>query len=352
MGIDWQQLYASNQAQIRAAFSRAGIPEPSLSAVLADRLSVLPVPGRHLDHLGVVDRGGLGALVHVPSSLDPTEPAPLVCMLHGCTQDPSTFAAATMMNDLADRHRFVVVYPGQARGRNALGCWNWFLPEHQRRGCGEPEAIAEIVRDLIEDDPRFTIDPERVFVAGLSSGAAMAVILAVCYPELFAAVAVHSGLPYRSATDVSSAFRVMSHGPANPEDSVHASNGPCSRLVRIIVIHGTADRTVAPINAKAVLRQSMTAHHIAAPSTSKHDVERPTRSWRSRANGGYSYTRSQWADRTGTVMHELVEVDDLGHAWSGGAPGGSYTDPRGPSASAMISEFFALTTAPAYALAP
>jgi poly(hydroxyalkanoate) depolymerase family esterase len=328
MGIDWQELYASNQAQIRAALSNGGV--------------------QHLP----TERRRHGALVHIPASLDQTEPAPLVCMLHGCTQDPGTFAAATMMNRVADRHGFVVVYPGQNRLDNAMGCWNWFRPEHQRRGAGEPAAIAGTVRNLVEGDPRFTIDPERVFVAGLSSGGAMALILAVCYPELFAAVAVHSGLPYRAATDMSSAFRVMAQGAADLEDldqAVLASIGPHSRQVPSIVIHGTADRTVSPINAKAVLRQSMTANHIAAPTSREHDVERPTRSWRSQTTGGHSYIRSQWADETGTVMHELLEVDNLGHAWSGGAPGGSYTDPRGPSASETISGFFSLTKAAAYA---
>jgi poly(hydroxyalkanoate) depolymerase family esterase len=274
-------------------------------------------------------------------------------MLHGCTQDPGTFAAATMMNDLADRHSFVVVYPGQDRLGNAMGCWNWFRPEHQRRGTGEPAAIARTVRDLVESDHRFTIDPERVFVAGLSSGGAMALILAVCYPELFAAVAVHSGLPYRAATDVASAFRVMAKGAEDVEDlegAVLASIGPHSRPVPSIVIQGTADRTVSPVNAKAILRQAMAANHLAAPTGHKHFVERPTSSWRAQSNGGYTYIRSQWVDETGTVMHELLEVDTLGHAWSGGAAGGSYTDPRGPSASEAISEFFSLTKAAAYAV--
>jgi len=267
-------------------------------------------------------------------------------MLHGCTQDPAAFAAATLMNDAADRHRFVVAYPGQDRRENPQGCWNWFLPEHQRRGAGEPAAIAEIVRDLIETNSRCTIDPGRVFVAGLSSGGAMAAILAACYPDLFAAVAVHSGLAYGSATDMASAFNVMARGGGNADvqgRAAHAAMGDHSRPVPTMVIHGSADTTVAPANATHVLRQSMTANHLAAPETCDHDVARPTTSWRAEVDGGHPYTRSRWTDKRGALMHELLEIGGLGHAWSGGAAGGSYTDPRGPSATEALWTFFALT---------
>ncbi len=267
-------------------------------------------------------------------------------MLHGCTQDPATFAAATLMNDAADRHGFVVVYPGQDRGSNPQGCWNWFLPEHQQRGAGEPAAIVRIVGDLVADKTRCAIDPGRVFVAGLSSGGAMAAILAACYPELFAAVAVHSGLAYRSASDVASAFQAMSRGAERADAdgrAVHAAMGDHYRPVPSIVIHGSADSTVAPANAIQLLRQSMGANHLAAPQRGQHDVAHPTSSWRAHVDGGHAYTRSQWLDESGTLMHELLEVEGLGHAWSGGAAGGSFTDPRGPSATEAICTFFSLT---------
>jgi poly(hydroxyalkanoate) depolymerase family esterase len=276
---------------------------------------------------------------------------PLICMLHGCNQDPATFAAATLMNEAAERHGFVVVYPGQDRGSNPQGCWNWFRPEHQRRGAGEPAAIARIVCELIDENVRCTIDRERVFVAGLSSGGAMAAILAACYPELFTAMAVHSGLPYRSATDIASAFEAMAGRSRSTEAQgreTDAAVGNRCRPVASIVIHGSADRTVAPANAIEVLRQSMTANHRAAPHSSNYDVARPTKTFRSRVDGGHAYTRSQWIDERGSVMHELLEIDGLGHAWSGGAAGGSYTDPRGPSATEAICRFFSLTTAKAH----
>ena len=283
--------------------------------------------------------------MHVPHGLDPSVPASVVCMLHGCTQDPAAFAAATSMNDAADRHRFVVVYPGQDRGRNPQGCWNWFLPQHQQRGAGEPEAIATIVRELIDRDPRCSIDPGRVFVAGFSAGAAMAVILATCYPDVFAAVAVHSGVAYRSASNIVSAFEAMARPGEGNAQTAHAAMGKHTRPIPSVVLHGSADRTVAPANAIEVLRQSMNANHLAAPETCDHDIARPTTSRRAHTKDEHPYTQSRWTDANGALKHELIEVDGLAHAWSGGAPNGSYTDPKGPSATDAIWTFFSLTTA-------
>jgi poly(hydroxyalkanoate) depolymerase family esterase len=264
-------------------------------------------------------------------------------MLHGCTQDPMKFAAATMMNSAADRHGFVIVYPGQDRGQNPQGCWNWFLPAHQQRGSGEPAAIAGILRALMDGSSRYTIDPARVFVAGLSSGGAMAAILGACYPDLFAAVAVHSGLAYQSASSVGSAFGAMARGVGDADvqgQAAHAAMGSHARAIPTMVIHGTADRTVAPVNAVNVLRQSMTANHLATPDTCDHHVDHPTITRRRQSVDGRSYTQSQWTDQRGRLTHELLMVDGLGHAWSGGAVGGSHTDPRGPSATDAIWQFF------------
>jgi poly(hydroxyalkanoate) depolymerase family esterase len=344
--IDWRKLYASNQA----AIVRGGIaPSEAIDLV---RLRAVPnslpaaMPG--LKRASKFGQNGHPPLVHVPRRLDPATPAPLVCMLHGCTQDPASFAAATLMNEAADRHGFVVVYPGQNRGHNPQGCWNWFLPEHQRRDVGEPAAIARVVRDLIETNAPCTVDPGRVFVAGLSSGGAMAAILAACYPDLFAAVAVHSGLAYNSATSMRSAVDVMARGAGDADAqgrAARAAMGGHARPVPSIVIQGNADHTVTAANAINVLRQSMTTNHLAAPDTCDHDVANPTTSWCGHADRGHSYTQSRWTDSHGALMHELLEIDGLGHAWSGGAAGRSYTDPQGPSATKAICTFFSLTTA-------
>lgn len=341
-GIDWRQLYAENQA----AIAQAGIPTGNM---IYPRPPISPSRHRSIRPAGLGGRSarratGGSVLVHVPRGLDPTLPAPVVCMLHGCTQDPAGFAAATSMNDAADRHGFVVVYPGQDRGRNPQGCWNWFQPQHQQRGRGEPEAIAMLLRDLVAGDSRCSVDPGRIFVAGFSAGAAMAVILATCYPDLFAAVAVHSGLAYRSASDVMSAFEVMGRPQEADAQAAHAAMGKHAQPIPSIVIHGGADRTVAAANAIAVLSQSMSANHLAAPEICDLDIARPTTSRRYETKGRHTYTQSRWTGANGALMHELIEVDRLGHAWSGGAAGGSYTDPRGPSATNAIWTFFSLTT--------
>jgi poly(hydroxyalkanoate) depolymerase family esterase len=337
--VDWRELYAANQA----AIARAGVaPSQRQIRPWSDRLMGPGPAGSSRSQRRLPGVQG-GALVHVPHGLDAAKPAPLVCMLHGCTQDPTKFAAATLMNDAADRHGFVVVYPGQDRVRNSQGCWNWFVPGHQQRDNGEPAAIAAILGDVIDTHPRCTIDPDRVFVAGLSAGGAMAAILGACYPDLFAAIAVHSGLAYRSATSMSSAFDAMNRGGGDAEvqgHAAHAAMGTNARPVPSIVIHGTADHTVAPINAINLLRQSMTANHLAAPDICNHDAASPTSSRRGEADHGRPYTQSQWIDACGRLTHELLMIDGLGHAWSGGATGVAHTDPLGPCASEAIWAFF------------
>jgi len=339
--IDWRQLYASN----RAVIERAGGAPVNLPA----GVGVSDGSGAWDERTFTVAGRTRRALVHPPAGVEPHTAVPLVCMLHGCTQDAASFAAATLMNDAADRHGFVAVYPQQERGDNPQVCWNWFLPQHQARGGGEPASIAAIVRELVGTASPWTIDPARVFVAGLSAGGAMAAIMAATHPDLFSAVAVHSGLAYRSATDVRAALAAMAHGSEDPVAqgrAARAAMGDHARAIPSIVVHGTADARVAAVNARQVLQQSMTANALAAPERSDlgFDLARPASTSRGRDDGGHAFTRSEWTDGRGVVMHELIEVDGLGHAWSGGAPGGSYTDPRGPDATEAIWRFFTQAT--------
>ncbi len=339
--IDWRELYAAN----RAAIERAGVATSDPPPGLAGSRPTAAPGERTFTVAGRTRR----ALVHAPAGADPQIALPLVCMLHGCTQDAASFAAATLMDDAADRHGFAVVYPQQELGDNPRRCWNWFLPEHQARGTGEPASIAAIVRELVGTASPWTIDPRRVFVAGLSAGGAMAAVMAATYPDLFAAVAVHSGLAYRSAANVTEALTAMARGSEDPVGAgraAHGAMGAHARAVPSIVVHGSADATVAPVNAERVLQQSMAANRLAAPEAGDLDSARPTTITQGRVDGGHAYTRSQWTDGGGVVMHERLDVDGLGHAWSGGAPGGSYTDPRGPDATEAIWRFFAQAVPP------
>ncbi|MBD0282799.1 MAG: PHB depolymerase family esterase [Thermoleophilaceae bacterium] len=350
----------------RAPTQQSGVAHDELAAALRTPLRPAPSPVRrrpgrgrgaavpgedaaHHERTFTVGGRARRALIHLPRGVKPGAAVPLVCMLHGGTQDPPSFAAATRITAAADRYGFVAVCPRQSREDNLLGCWNWFLPEHQARGAGEPAHIAGIVSALIATTTKLTIDTRRILIAGFSAGGAMAAIVAATYPDLFAAVAVHSGLAYGCASDLGAAFRAMASGGNDPDAqgrAAHAAMGVFARPVPTIVIHGSNDRIVTPVNALQLLQQTMTANRLAAPEGCDLDIARPATTWRERVNGGHAYTRSQWTDRRGALMHELLIVDGLEHAWSGGAPGGSHTDPSGPDATDAIWRFFARATGP------
>lgn len=245
------------------------------------------------------------------------EPRPLLVMLHGCTQDPNDFAAGTGMNRLASEAGLIVAYPGQSQAANAQRCWNWFEPTEQERARGEPSLIAGITREVTRDH---AVDAGRVYIAGLSAGGAEAAVLASTYPDLYAAYGVHSGLAYGAARDVASAFQAMRQPAAGRPGTAGG------KIVPVIVVHGDRDATVHPGNGAAVIRQTVGPLETA--------VER------GRVPGGHAWTRTRHMAPTGSTLAEHWQVHGLGHAWSGGAASGSYTDPRGPDASRAMLEFF------------
>ena len=243
-------------------------------------------------------------------------PLPLIVMLHGCTQTPDDFAAGTAMNEMAQAHGCYVLYPAQSQQANPQRCWNWFKHSHQQRGRGEPALIAGMTRQVME---QHAVDPARVYVAGLSAGGAMAAILGETYPDLFAAVGVHSGLAAGAASDLPSAMAAMQgNGRAMAETSAR---------VPTIVFHGDADSTVHPRNGEQVAAANADA--AIAPEVNPHDTPGKRRS-----------TRHVHRDARGNVLAEHWVVHGAPHAWSGGSARGSYTDARGPDASAEMLRFF------------
>jgi poly(hydroxyalkanoate) depolymerase family esterase len=245
----------------------------------------------------------------------------LLVMLHGGTQDADDFAAGTRMNALAEEHGFIVAYPNQSKAANASLCWNWFTPENQMRGRGEPAIIAGITSEVIAD---YDVDPARVFVAGLSAGGAMAAVMGATYPDLYAAVGVHSGLPYRSAADLPSAFAAMRGHAGQRQSRKWLGTGDDSRPLRTIVFHGDADNIVHPSNGASI--------NVASDESVEHR--------KVQHDGMRSHTRTVTRDKTGLVVVEHWLVHGSGHAWSGGSADGTYTDPQGPDASREMLRFF------------
>lgn len=256
--------------------------------------------------------------VYVPSKLTSAK-APLVVMLHGCTQNADDFALGTGMNRLAEEHGFIVAYPEQPITANQLGCWNWFNGAHQLRDSGEPSIIAGLTRQLISE---MSLDPARVFIAGLSAGGAMADVMSVTYPDLYAAAGIHSGLPYGVATDQASAFVAMS-GKSKLQQTKHRRS-----RTRTVIFHGASDAKVHPTNAERIAME-------ARAGISEKREERTQRG----VSNGLQYSRMIVTDRN-SLQLEYWTVEGLGHAWCGGSPEGSHTERRGPDASREMVRFF------------
>lgn len=305
-----------------AALTQSGDLMGATEAIQAALGGGAKAPGKRSPEVSRQYQGAAGArdyLLYVPEGLVVAKG--MIMMLHGCQQTPGDFATGTAMNAQADALGFVVVYPGQSRGANVQGCWNWFEAGHQKRDLGEPAILAGIAGEVAA---KFGLTRARCFVAGLSAGGAMAATLGQIYPDVFAGVGVHSGLAHGSADDLMSALAAM-----RGQGRVGRRGKGKAAQVRTIILHGDADNTVHPSNAGEV--RAAARHHL--PKGLSERVVAGV------ANGR-RYSRLLVEDASGRCLIEDWTIAGAGHAWSGGNAAGSFTDAKGPDASAEMARFF------------
>ncbi|WP_322892221.1 MULTISPECIES: PHB depolymerase family esterase [unclassified Yoonia] len=312
MANGWRLMWSGPAAMQSLVFARATPTPEALPVILPiaagatfaeDRFTCDAGSRRYLAYVPATAKGGITGLV---------------VMLHGATQSPEDFAAGTGMNALADEHGFVVVYPHQSPEDQAQSCWNWFDRGDQQRDVGEPAILAGLTRLVIA---RHDIPADHVFVAGLSAGAAMAVILGETYPDIFSAVGAHSGLPAGAARNVPTAFAAMA--------GLRGITGGDGPAMRTSVFHGSADGTVVPSNGDRIALNAQEDGQDSGEAVAKAG----------RTNGR-SFQKSTTFGDDGREAVEHWLVDGAGHAWSGGQASGSYTDTQGPDASAEMIRFF------------
>jgi poly(hydroxyalkanoate) depolymerase family esterase len=279
---------------------------------------------------------------YVPSGASGGEP--LLVALHGCSQEPDGFAAATRFNDLAEREGFVVVYPDQSAFANPYDCWNWFYDYHTTsRGTGEGGVVTDIAR---HERDRLSLDPDRVYLAGFSAGAAMVPNLLATYADVYAAGGVHSGLEYDAADTATGGTWAMSYGGPDPwyqgEQASEAMAGyGVADDVPTVCVHGTADDTVAPVNGDQVTVQAVETNDLGTDGRDDGNVDVPADQDDSGTTGGYDWRRRRFADDAGRVLVEYWAVEGMGHAWAGGAADRAYTAPDAPDATRIVWDFLA-----------
>jgi poly(hydroxyalkanoate) depolymerase family esterase len=300
------------------------VREPALEQPLPRATVVEGRPGQFVSGFYSCPAGTRPYKLYVPTAYI-EQALPLVVMLHGCHQGADTFANGTRMNALAEEWPCLVLYPEQTHTANRHRCWNWFKRGHQRRGQGEPAILADMTREVMR---RYRVDPAKVYVAGLSAGGAMAAVLGTAYPDLYAAVCVHSGLASGSAHDLPSALVAMYGLSASKSGDRSTLATPSTPT---IVFHGDRDKTVHPRNSEQLVSRSLEQSGAASADAAIEQGQVP---------GGHSYTRAVHRDSKGRVVLEYWRVHGAGHAWFGGSLLGSYTDPQGPDATREMMRFF------------
>lgn len=332
---------------------------PGVRESQATAISRRPLEGHWVTGITRTPFGSRKYRLWVPVGYDRQRPSALVMMLHGCTQRAEEFASLSGMNRIADRDNFLVVYPQQSRRANLLDCWNWYDAKHQSRGAGEPAILAQVIAEVHWSH---RIDPERVYVIGVSAGGAMAVVLGATYPDVFMAIGVTAGAEFKGATTRTSALALMRRGGPDPgQQGLLAFQAMAAGLAKktrsrfpVIVFQGSSDRRVNPVNADQLVAQwaktneclternrnaglqpgmSLPAGFKTAATSLEEGISE------AKIPGGYSFTTYRYKDGAGLLMEKWI-VHGMGHAWPG-APGVfRYGDPKGPNASQEMWRFF------------
>jgi poly(hydroxyalkanoate) depolymerase family esterase len=307
--------------------------------------------GRFVDGTFTSDAGSRRWKLWVPTGYDTSRRYPLIVMLHGCTQDPDDLARGTRVAEVADRVPMLVLLPEQPESANPKKCWNWYDAAHQRRGAGEPALIEGMTRQV---SAQWAVDASRVYVAGISAGAAMAANVVVSYPDVFAAVGLHSGIPYRAATNVMQGVAAMASGAADTATLATAAfeaMGPRARPIPALIVHGADDPVVKLVNATHtrdawVAMNALARGEKSAPAGPPYEPGRVSEA----QDRGLEFRRECHGTRVARERYcevETLVVRGLGHAWSGGSKLGTFTDERGPDAMTEIVRFLLAHPMPA-----
>jgi poly(hydroxyalkanoate) depolymerase family esterase len=283
--------------------------------------------------------------VHLPPAM--RAGLPVVVNLHGCTETAADSARRSHFNQVADRLGFIVVYPQQVEAANGALCWNWFLDEHLHRGGGEPSIIAGITTTAVK---KWQADPRRTYVFGISAGGAMADIMAVTYPDLYAAAGLYAACEYDGLPCAGSA-------PARPwqvsaREAV-AEMGSRARVMPVFVVQGSADMAVPAVNATYVVQQFLSQNRLVAGQRVLANPVLPDarRTGKKAGLHGQRYTVTQWHNPQGRLLAEQWLIHGMGHQWSNAQYSGDVqkdsanndvvlNDPNGPDITTPAVKFF------------
>jgi poly(hydroxyalkanoate) depolymerase family esterase len=312
---------------------------PSLSGLGSGTAQLPSLPGKWAQGNYKNQFGSRDYYLYVPQN-GQAGPLPLVVALHGCEEDAVTFATQTGLGEIGEKYGFAVLFPQEAQQDNMFECWNWFKPENQARDSGELSIVVGMIGQV---NGQIQIDKNRIFVGGISAGGAMAANLLACYSDLFAGGLIHSGLEFEASTSDANAFQAMSSGsstdPVSSASDAIRCTGSTAKLETVLIIHGSQDTTVNPINSTLALRQFTQMNDLLDDgSANGSQTTTPIDTSHLTAPGGDTYDMDSYGGTGGTHIVN-VTVNGMAHAWSGAHQSGQFADPKGPDAGEMMWQF-------------